>query len=554
MKFSQLLADLPPTLISFSRVVRCELEISGIHSDSRKVQQGGLFVAIPGVELDGHSFIPAALQSGAAAVVGQKPESDVFPQGAPVPYVCVANSREALAWLSAAWHGYPARKLRVIGVTGTDGKTTTVRLIASILQAAGYRVGWISTVNALIGAEEIDTGFHTTTPDAPDIQRYLARMVELGTQYAVIEATSHGLEQQRVTACEFDVAVVTNITHEHLDYHGTFAEYRAAKAKLFRSLGESYRKPDMPKIAILNADDSSYDYLRSQSAEPCYAYGIQAPSDVQAATASCGLCRAATASCGLCRAATASCVLCRAATASCGLCRAADIQLSPAGASFRAVTPQGEFDVKTSLIGTFNVYNILAAIAAGVSQGLSEEAMRQGILAVKGVTGRMERIDLGQDFATIIDFAHTPNALEKALQTVRTLTRCRVIVVFGCAGLRDRTKRRLMGEVAGRLADRIFLTAEDPRTEDVNDIIGQIATGCERVGRREGVDYSRVPDRAEAIAAAVNLAQAGDLVIVTGKGHERSMCFGTTEYPWSEHEAVTRALQERLGHTLSLTP
>jgi UDP-N-acetylmuramoyl-L-alanyl-D-glutamate--2,6-diaminopimelate ligase len=524
MKFSQLLADLPPTLISFSRVVRCELEISGIHSDSRKVQQGGLFVAIPGVELDGHSFIPAALQSGAAAVVGQKPESDVFPQGAPVPYVCVANSREALAWLSAAWHGYPARKLRVIGVTGTDGKTTTVRLIASILQAAGYRVGWISTVNALIGAEEIDTGFHTTTPDAPDIQRYLARMVELGTQYAVIEATSHGLEQHRVTACEFDVAVVTNITHEHLDYHGTFEEYRAAKAKLFRSLGQSYRKPDMPKIAILNADDSSYDYLRSQSAEPCYAYGIQAPSDVQAASASCVL------------------------------CRAADIQLSPAGASFRAVTPQGEFDVKTPLIGTFNVYNILAALAAGVSQGLSEQAMRQGILAVKGVTGRMERIDLGQDFATIIDFAHTPNALEKALQTVRTLTQGRVIVVFGCAGLRDRTKRPLMGEVAGRLADRIFLTAEDPRTEDVNDIIGQIATGCERVGRREGVDYSRVPDRAEAIATAVNLAQAGDLVIVTGKGHERSMCFGTTEYPWSEHEAVTRALQARLGHTLSLTP
>jgi UDP-N-acetylmuramoyl-L-alanyl-D-glutamate--2,6-diaminopimelate ligase len=532
MKLSQLLAVLPGTLTSPSCAIHSEKEISGIHFDSRNVRSGGIFVAIPGVELDGHAFIAAAIRRGAVAVVGQKPESAVFPQGAPVPYVSVVNSREALAWLSAAWHGYPARKLRVIGVTGTDGKTTTVRLIASILQAAGYRVGWISTVNAMIGTEEIDTGFHTTTPDAPDIQCYLARMVEMGTQYAVIEATSHGLEQHRVTACEFDVAVVTNITHEHLDYHGTFEEYRAAKARLFRSLGESYRKPDISKAAILNADDSSYDYLKSQSTAPYYTYGIQLPSDV--------------------RAASASCVFCRAATASCVLCRAVDIQLSPAGASFQAVTPQGQFFVRTSLIGTFNVYNILAAIAAGVSQGVSAEAMQQGILAVTGVTGRMERIDLGQDFAAIIDFAHTPNALDKALQTVRTLTRGRVIVVFGCAGLRDRTKRPLMGEVAGRLADRIFLTAEDPRTEDVNDIIAQIAGGCERVGRREGVDYWRVPDRAEAIAAAVNLAQTGDLVIATGKGHERSMCFGSTEYPWSEHEALTKALQARLGHTRSL--
>jgi UDP-N-acetylmuramoyl-L-alanyl-D-glutamate--2,6-diaminopimelate ligase len=507
MEFSQLLAALPSRLLSRSRARRRELEISGIHSDSRKVEPGGLFVATPGVEVDGHSFIPAAIRNGAVAIVGQ-PESVVFPQGSPVPYVRVTNSREALAWLSAAWHGYPARKLRVIGVTGTDGKTTTVRVIASILQSAGYRVGWISTVNALIGAEEIHTGFHTTTPDAPDIQQYLARMVELGTQYAVIEATSHGLEQHRVTACEFDVAVVTNITHEHLDYHRTFEEYRDAKARLFRSLGESYHKPGMPKVAILNADDPSYSYLARLCPEHCHTYGIQAQSDVSAA----------------------------------------DIQLSPAGTSFRAVTPQGEFDVRTPLIGTFNVYNVLAAIAAGASQGLSPEAMQQGILEVKGVTGRMERIDSGQDFAAIIDFAHTPNALQNALQTVRTLTRGRVIVVVGCAGLRDRTKRPLMGELAGRLADRIVLTAEDPRTEDLNDIIAQIAAGCERVGRREGVDYWRVPDRAEAIAAAINLAQAGDLVIVTGKGHERSMCFGTTEYPWSEHEAVTKALQARLGH------
>ncbi len=507
IKFSQLLAALPRGLPAPRRGRPGEAEIRGIFSDSRKVEPGGLFVATPGVEVDGHAFIPAALRKGAAAIVGQKPESEVFPDGAPVPYVRVANSREALARLCAAWHDYPARKLRVTGVTGTDGKTTTVRLIASILQAAGYRTGWISTVNALIGDEEIHSGFHTTTPDAPDIQQYLARMVERGAQYAVIEATSHGLEQHRVTACEFDVAVVTNITHEHLDYHHTFEEYRDAKARLFRGLGESYPKPGVPKVAILNADDPSYDYLAGQSPERRYSYGIQAPGDV----------------------------------------RAMDIRLSPAGTSFRAVTPRGEFPVETPLIGTFNVYNILAAIAAGVAQGLSAAAMQEGIRKIQGVTGRMERIDLGQDFAVIIDFAHTPNALENALRTVRTLTRGRVIVVFGCAGLRDRGKRPLMGEVAGRLADHIVLTAEDPRTEDVNEIIAQIAAGCERAGRREGADYQRVPDRAEAIAAAIRLARPGDLVIVTGKGHERSMCFGTTEHPWSEHEAVTRALRARLG-------
>lgn len=507
MRLTELLAGLPLSLTPSSQASDLDMEISGIYSDSRRVQPRGLFVAIPGVELDGHSFIADAISRGAAAVVGQRPESQVFAHGAPIPYFSVANSREALAWLCAAWHGYPARKLRVIGVTGTDGKTTTVQLIASVLQAAGYRVGWISTVNALIGGEEIDTGLHTTTPDAPDIQAHLARMVELGMEYAVIEATSHGLSQHRVTGCEFDVAVVTNITHEHLDYHGSYEEYRAAKTLLFQSLRTAYRKPHTSKVAILNADDPSYDYLENQWSERCYGYSIHAPSDVQAV----------------------------------------DIQLSSTGSSFRVVTPYAEFAIQTPLLGIFNVYNTLAAITAGISQGIAVEVMQQGILAMPGVPGRMERIDLGQDFVVLVDFAHTPNALEKALQTVRALTQGRVIVVFGCAGQRDHTKRPLMGEVAGRLADLIILTAEDPRTEDVNDIMGQIAVGCERAGRREGVDYWRVAERGEAISAAIHRARTGDLVIVTGKGHERSMCYGTTEYPWSDHRAVKEALERRLG-------
>lgn len=512
MKFSDLLTVLAHEAAQPRRSAQPDLEVNSIVADSRQVQPGALFVAIPGVDVDGHSFIPDALQRGAAAVIGQRPESQVFPYDSPVPYISVTDSRAALALLAAAWYGHPGRALRVIGVTGTDGKTTTVRLIGSILQAAGYHVGLISTVSALIGDEEIDTGFHTTTPDALAVQHYLARMVALGSQYAVIEATSHGLVQHRVTGCEFDVAVVTNITHEHLDYHHTYQEYRAAKARLFESLRTSYRKPDTAKVSILNADDSSYDFLEAYTAERCYSYGIKRPSDVQAT----------------------------------------DIRLSPTGTSFTAVTPEGDFEVVTPLVGLFSVYNILAAIAVGLSQGVAFGAMQHGISAMRGVVGRMERIELGQDFTVIIDFAHTPNALEKALRTVRTMTRGKVSVVFGCAGLRDRTKRPLMGKVAGQLADYVFLTAEDPRTEDVHDIIEQIAAGCRQAGKREGVNFWKVADRGEAIAAAINRARPSDLVIVTGKGHERSMCYGTTEYPWSDHEAVRKALLQRLGAWASL--
>jgi UDP-N-acetylmuramoyl-L-alanyl-D-glutamate--2,6-diaminopimelate ligase len=332
-------------------------------------------------------------------------------------------------------------------------------------------------------------------------------MVAAGTQYAVIEATSHGLAQHRVTGCDFDVAVVTNITHEHLDYHGSYEAYRAAKGRLFESLSSSYRKPGIPKSAVLNADDSSYDYLEALVPERCYSYGIEHPSDVDAS----------------------------------------EIQLTASGSSFTATTPKGALRVVTPLVGLFNVYNILAAIAVGTLHDIDLPAMQRGIAAVEGVPGRMEHIDMGQDFSVIIDFAHTPNALDNALRTVRRLTEGQVTVVFGCAGLRDRAKRPLMGEVAGRLADRIVLTAEDPRTEDLAGIIDEIAAGCERAGRHEGIDYWRVPDRSEAIAAAIRQARRGDLVLVTGKGHEQSMCFGTTERPWSDHEAVRAALRERMG-------
>lgn len=480
-----------------------DLEITGLAYDSRRVEPGYLFVACKGGNVDGHDFIPQAISAGAVAVVGEREN----PAPGAISYVRAPEARLALAQLAAAWNGFPSQRLTLIGVTGTDGKTTTVNLSHSILKAAGRKAGMISTVNAIISADETyDTGLHTTTPDALAVQRYLARMVAAGTETAVLETTSHGLAQHRVSACDFDVAVVTNITHEHLDYHGGYEQYRAAKARLFQSLATSHRKPGVPKVAVLNADDASYGYLCRIPADRQITYALHRRADVTARS----------------------------------------IKFAPDSTCFVAQTPGGSFDVQTRLVGEFNVYNILAAVAVGLALGVNFDDMQEGIGAVRGVAGRMERIDEGQDFTTIVDFAHTPNALENALRALRPMTAGRLIVVFGCAGLRDVAKRPMMGQIAARLADVTVITAEDPRTESLEAIMDQIADGAEKAGAVEGTDYHRLGDRAEAIAFAVNLARPGDTVVVTGKGHEQSMCFGTVEYPWSDHEALRAALQQRL--------
>jgi len=480
------------------------VQIEHVVCDSRQVAPGDLFVAISGVSVDGHRFVGDALQAGAVACVVER----LLPELTGTPTVLVPNSREAFAYLHAALQGFPARQLRVIGVTGTDGKTTTVRLISAILRAAGHATGSVDSVSAFIGGQEMPTGFHTTTPDAPEVQAYLAEMVSRGMEYAVLETTSHGLAQHRVAACEFDVAVITNITHEHLDYHKTYEAYREAKGLLFRALGRSLRKPGVKKVAVLNADDPSYDYLRAFPADLHISYGLRRTAQV----------------------------------------RPEEIHEGPSGLSLVVSLGGRILSLFSPLIGRYNVYNILAAVSVGYALELPMEAIRQGISAMRGVPGRMERIDRGQPFTVIVDFAHTPNALENALRTARQLARGKVSVVFGCAGLRDRAKRPWMGRIAGQLADRVFITAEDPRTEPLEQIIEEIAQGCLQAGCQEGQDFWRVPDRAEAIAQALSMAQPGDVVIVTGKGHERSMCFGTVEHPWSDHEAILQGLRA-LGYS-----
>ncbi len=489
-------------------------EARAITVDSRQVSPGSLFVAIPGVYVDGHRFITEALEKGAVAVVGERLLSELpdIPDKA-FTYVRVPDAREAWGWLCAAWHDFPSRKMTLIGVTGTDGKTTTTNLIYNILRAAGLDTGMVSTVNARIGKEAIDTGLHTTTPDAPDVQAYLARMVEAGTTHAVLEVTSHGLAQHRVAGCDFDVAVVTNITHEHLDAHGGSLEaYQQAKARLFDGLTHSFRKPGPPKVAILNRDDDSFRYLSPIPADRQVIYSLSEATDVIAC----------------------------------------DVEFAPYRTRFILHTPVGETAIDTRLVGAFNVSNILAAASAGIALGIELDAIREGVAAVRGIPGRMERIEAGQDFLAIVDFAHTPNALLRALQTARTMVGDggRLIVVFGCAGLRDREKRTMMGHIAGELADLVIVTAEDPRTESLDDIMAESVAAAAKEGKREGVDLWRVPDRGEAILFACQQAHVEDVVISCGKGHEQSMCFGTIEYPWDDREAMRRALQGRALNTL----
>lgn len=506
------LSELVRVLPSLLEWTGGDREIRAIVADSRQVGPGDLFVAIPGVSVDGHRYIPDALARGAVAVVGERAPEEMpdLPWGS-FAYLRVPDAREAWGWLCAAWEGLPGRKMTLIGVTGTDGKTTTVTLIHAILQAAGLNAGMVSTVAARIGDEEIDTGLHTTTPDPPDLQRYLARMVAIGATHAVLEVTSHGLAQHRVAGCDFDVAVVTNITHEHLDFHGTLEAYRQAKAQLFWGLGRAFRKPGVPKISVLNRDDSSYDLLRPIPADRYVVYGLSLGADVTAT----------------------------------------DIVYGPDATRFTLHTPDGRAAVTTALVGAYNVSNILAAAAAAWALGISPETIAEGVARVRGVPGRMERIDEGQDFLAIVDFAHTPNALAQALRTAREMASGRIIVVFGCAGLRDREKRTLMGRIAAELADVVILTAEDPRTEDLDAIIATSAAAAQAAGKREGVDLFRIPDRGEAILRACQMARAGDVVLACGKGHEQSMCFGTVEYPWDDREAMRRALH---GQTLDTLP
>ncbi len=480
-----------------------------------EIEPGGVFLARKGRLTDGHKFIPQAIQRGAIAIVGETAANELRELLGDTPYARVPDGYQAFGYLTAAYEGNPSRQLVVIAITGTDGKTTTATVIYHILKAAGVRVGLVSTVNAIIGDQDVATGLHVTSPHAHELQRYLRQMVEVGMTHCVLETTSMGLDQGRVNGTHIDVAVLTNITHEHLDWHGSWEAYRDAKARLFHILRDTPRKGDQPNIAIVNADDpTAPDFAEASiGADYMLLYSLdQTNADFYADR----------------------------------------IHYTSSYTSFMLRGNAGDIPIRSPLLGPYNVANVLAGIAAAASampqpqhRQLMVNAIPQGISNLPQIAGRMERIDQGQDFLAIVDFAHTPNALHRALETAQLMKgeNGRVIAVFGSAGLRDREKRRMMAEISAQQADITMLTAEDPRTESLLGILQEMADGAIAFGAIEGETLFRVPDRGRAIYAACQTARAGDVIIACGKGHEQSMCFGTIEYPWDDRDAMRAALQ-----------
>ena len=508
MQLQTLLTSLEqPPLSVPANLAGTDINVTSLAYDSRHVQEGGLFIAVAGTHTDGRRFLGDAAQQGAIVAIGE-PLPTHIPATLPLPYIEVQDVRIALANLACAFYQYPAQQLCTIGITGTDGKTTTCNLVSAILEAAHIRTGLMTTANFRIAGQEWDNATRQSTLEALDIQQYLRRMLDNKVTHAVIETTSHGLELQRVRGCAFDIGVVTNITHEHLDFHKTLANYRRAKARLFEMLEPTRDKGlGVHPSAILNRDDSSYDILKPYCNVPILDYGL----DERAAV------------------------------------RAVDVQLSANSTRFRAILPDSELMIETQLVGQFNISNSLAAIATAYSLGVVPSDIAQGLAHVTGVTGRMERIDEGQSFTVIVDYAHTPDSLEKVLAILRPLTPGKLMVVFGSAGERDRQKRPIMGRIAAQMTDFFVITDEDPREENREAILHAIAEGAEAVGKRQGIDFLCVADRTEAIATAFAHAKVGDTVLLAGKGHEQSIIIGTEKIPWDDRQVARSQLRRLHG-------
>jgi UDP-N-acetylmuramoyl-L-alanyl-D-glutamate--2,6-diaminopimelate ligase len=492
-----LLADVLSDLSGAGISGETDREIAGVAHDSRRLVPGSLFVCIRGFAQDGHAFIGDAARRGAAAIVI---EQDLDPLAIPpgLTVIRVGNSRSALARLAARFYGHPDRDLRLIGVPGTNGKTTTATLAEAIARAAGHRVGLLGTIAYRCG----DTTFpgERTTPESSDLQRLLARMRDMGAWGAAMEVSSHSLMLHRVEACEFDAAVFTNLTQDHLDFHGTMERYAEAKAKLFEGLGAARRKPEAP-AAILNADDPWAEFMARRSAAPILRFGLTAPADL----------------------------------------RPREAQFDLAGIRATVDTPWGPLAVRSSLVGHHNLANILGAAAACLHLGVPREAVEAGVAGLSAVPGRFEKVEAGQPFGVVVDYAHTPDALERVLAFAREYARGRVLVVFGCGGDRDRGKRPRMGEAAARLADAVFVTSDNPRGEEPEDILEEIVSGIKK-GFADAKPHAKIPDRREAIGAALASARHGDLVVIAGKGHETYQILRDRTIPFDDRVVAREAL------------
>ena len=490
MKLVDLLSALPD--FRFPVGLREDLEVTGISQDSRTVARGQVFVAIRGGSADGWGHAEEAAARGAAAVVSDRPAPAGFRQR--TPWLRVASARRALALLAARLAGDPAEKLVLAGVTGTNGKTTTAMILESQLARRYGRAGFVGTVGYRTGRREIPAT--QTTPEAPVLQGLLAEMVESGVPAAAMEVSSHALALDRVLGCRFDVAVFTNLTQDHLDFHGDLETYFAAKKMLF-----AMRKPGA--AAVVNANDSFGRRLAAEVSPPVVTWSPSGgPATVRAENTHCDL----------------------------------------GGTVLDAVHPTGRFRISSPLLGRFNVDNLLGAAAAGLSLGLSEEDVAAGCAAVARVPGRLERVEAGQPYPIVVDYAHTEDALRRLLSAVQDLTDLKIILVFGCGGDRDRGKRAPMGKVAGTLADIAIATSDNPRSEDPEAILDQVEVGLIASGATK---YLKIADRREAIRTAVELANPGTILVIAGKGHETVQVIGNRSIPFDDREVVAEFASRR---------
>ncbi len=478
-------------------------DITGLTDDSRSVKPGHVFVAVKGGKADGHRHLAQAVRAGAAALVVQElPTGGSVPSS--VPVIQVPDSRRAVGLLAGRFHGDPSSKLTMIGVTGTNGKTTITYLCRAVLEAAGRKVGVIGTVAYQIGAEVIPASH--TTPGAVELQSLLARMVAAGLDTAVMEVSSHALALDRTAGCEFDLAVFTNLTQDHLDFHADLEDYFQAKVRLFSGLSPDGQKPK-PKRAIVNVDDERGLRVCRACRVPVWTYAIKNQADI----------------------------------------RAEAVRLSLAGTRFTAATPAGRFDVTSKLVGEHNVYNLLAAIGVGLQEGLTQDQICAGLASVENVPGRFERVEAGQDFTVVVDYAHTEDALMRLLAAANRLKTGRVITLFGCGGDRDRGKRPKMGRVAAEQSDVVVLTSDNPRSEDPAAILREVEAGVKEAlaAAPARVQYRVIADRRQAIETAIGEARTGDTVLIAGKGHEDYQIIGSEKLHFDDREVAREALRKR---------
>jgi UDP-N-acetylmuramoyl-L-alanyl-D-glutamate--2,6-diaminopimelate ligase len=475
-----------------SALPAADLLIRSVANDSRKVQAAALFVAIHGNATDGNLFARDAANRGAAAILSEDPTPAEWPSA--IPWIQVGDGRKALALAAANFYGQPAKALKLIGVTGTNGKTTTTSLIDSILRASGAKTGLFGTIayHTPLGERPAPN----TTPESLDLQQFFAEIRDAGGTHATMEASSHALAMDRLWGCHFAVAVFTNLTRDHIDYHKTFENYFAAKRRLFEDTGAG-----APDMSVINTDDEWGKKLATVP-KKVLTYGLQNGANL----------------------------------------KARKFQLTFTGLNFTAQTPNGPIQVESPLVGRINVYNILAAIGAGLGLGLSNDVIESGIRNLRAVAGRFQSIDFGQPFLVVVDYAHTDDALENLIRTARELnTKGRIITVFGCGGSRDRTKRPIMGEISGRLSDLSVLTSDNPRQEDPLKIISDIVVGAQKSGGK----YMIEPDRAKAITLAIEEARPGDIILLAGKGHEDYQIFADHTIHFDDREQAARALRDR---------